>query len=49
MANLQILYVQKKAAEPWIIWKRPIDTDGELINLVLLKFPMCVEYKITCV
>ena len=45
MVNLRVLYVQRKPAGPWI--RRPIDTEGRLINPVLLKLPVCVEYEMT--
>lgn len=47
MANLRVLHVQRKPDGLRIIWKRPIDTEARLINLALLKLPVCVEYRIT--
>lgn len=47
MVNLRVLYVQRKPGGLWIIWKSSVDTEARLINLVLLKLPVCVEYKVT--
>lgn len=42
-----VQYVQRKSDGLWIIWQRPTDTEGKLINLELLKLLACAEYKMT--